>query len=545
MMTSEAAQVQTGDASQAGGVGGVCEGLAGPTRSYVCPARDQLFLMAVSMRDWLDEGHLAWFVVDVVDELNTAGLHLRPGGCPGRPPYEPEMMVALLLYAYCCGIRSSRRIEAQCETDAAFRVICGGLMPDHATIARFVVDHEQALEGLFVEGLRVCAAAGLADLSVVALDGTKIAADAALARNRDREWIGREVAKLMALTSEQEPPSETGGARLGPGEPVAEMSSRSGRLARLRAALEVIEAEDAAAVKQAARQTQAAAVEAQQGRQLTGRKPKQPHAALARAEVDHRVAVDRLSSMQAARAAKVQAGARGEKLQAPPPCRIKRAQGVLARAQAALIDAQHAVQDAAPPARRANITDPDSRIMNTKDGWVQGYNAQAIVNPHHIVLACDVSQDTGDIGLYEPMSATLARSLAAAGITTEIELILADAGYCSHTNLTTPGPDRLIATLKDHKQRRAARQLGHTTGPPPDGTPVQEMEHLLRTPQGATAYKQRGSLIEPIFGDRKHNRQIRRFRRRGLPAVRSEWAFIHLAANLKKLHQHRSIVALA
>src|SRR5205807_2033454 len=125
---------------------------AGAIRVYECPQRDQLFLLPVSMRDWLQEGHLAWFVLDVVAELDTSALHRRPGGCPGRPPYEPEMMLALLLYAYCCGIRSSRRIEAHCQTDAAFKVICGGLAPDHATIARFVVDHELALEGLFVEG---------------------------------------------------------------------------------------------------------------------------------------------------------------------------------------------------------------------------------------------------------------------------------------------------------------------------------------------------------------------------------------------------------
>ena len=173
--------------------GGTCccgdgRGSGGATRTYVCPARDQLFLMPVSMREWLDEGHLACFVLDVVARVGHAApcIVVRVA-CPGRPPYEPEMMLALLLYAYCCGIRSSRRIEAHCRTDAAFRVICGGLVPDHATIARFVVEHEQALEGLFVEGVRLCAAAGLAELSVVALDGTKIAADASLARNRDAE----------------------------------------------------------------------------------------------------------------------------------------------------------------------------------------------------------------------------------------------------------------------------------------------------------------------------------------------------------------------
>ena len=176
---------------------------AGVTRAYVCAQRDQIFLLPVNMREWVDEGHLAWFVIDVVGELDTGALHRRPGGAPGRPPYDPEMMCAVLLYAYCCGIRSSRRIEAACGTDAAFRVICGGLVPDHATIARFVVDQEQALAGLFVSGLRLCAAAGLADLSAVALDGTKMAADAALDQNRGGAWIRCEVAKLLAATADR------------------------------------------------------------------------------------------------------------------------------------------------------------------------------------------------------------------------------------------------------------------------------------------------------------------------------------------------------
>ena len=179
--------------------------------------------------------------------------------------------------------------------------------------------------------------------------------------------------------------------------------------------------------------------------------------------------------------------------------------------------------------------------MSTKDGWVQGYNAQAFVNSEQIVLAVDVSQDPGDVQLYEPMNDTLTHTLTAAGITAEVELELADAGYCSELNLTIPGPDRLIATTKDHKQRRAARELGHTDGPPPPGlTATEEMEHLLRTPQGTAAYKQRSCLIEPVFGDRKHNRAIRRFRRRGLDAARSEWAFLHLAGNILKLYKHHT-----
>jgi transposase len=536
--------MMTGEPASGAAVG--C-GQAGATRVYACPQRDQLFLMPMSMRDWLEEGHLAWFVLDVVAELDTGALHRRPGGCPGRPPYDPEMMAALLLYAYCCGIRSSRRIEAQCRTDAAFRVICGGLVPDHATIARFVVDHEQALEGLFVEGLRLCAAAGLADLAVVALDGTKIAADAALARNRDGEWIRREVARLMAVTGHDEQAGAVADAHglLGL-EPIGEISSPRGRLARLKAALAVIESEDAAAAAEATRQATVAAAEAEQGRQVTGRKPKQPLAALARAAVDHTIARERLERMQAARAAKLEAPERGQKLKAPPPCRIQTAKDTLGRAEVALAAARAAVEAAPAAAARANVTDPDSRIMKTPHGWVQGYNAQAIVNKHQIVLACAVSQDAGDVQLYQPMTTTLTQTLAAAGITSDIELMLADAGYCSEANLTSPGPDRLIATQKDHKQRRAAQQLGRTSGPPPpDATPIEEMEHLLRTPQGAAAYAQRSCLIEPIFGDRKHNRGLRGFRRRGLNAVRSEWAFSHLAGNMLKLYQHRAAAAAA
>ena len=297
---------------QAAGEAGVLS--AGAIRGYVCPRRDQLFLLPVCMRDWLEEGHLAWFVLDVVAELDTAALHRRPGGCTGRPPYEPEMVLALLLYAYCCGVRSSRRIEAACRTDAAYRVICGGLVPDHATIARFVVDHERALGDLFVSGLRLCAAAGLADLAVVALDGTKLGADASLDRNRDAAWIRGEVSKLMEVTAQDEQPAAARPEGLPGVEPSGEISSPRGRAARLKAALAVIEAEDAAAGAAAARRASAAAAQAERGRKLGGRKPQDPLAALARAEIDHQAASERVNTMQAARERKLAAAARGEQV---------------------------------------------------------------------------------------------------------------------------------------------------------------------------------------------------------------------------------------
>jgi transposase len=165
-----------------GSRGGVWWGMA---FHYVGGDRDQLFLLATSMRDWLDEGHLAWFVIDVVEKVDTSLFHVfHPNNGPGRPAYDPDMMLALMFYAYGTGVRSSRRIEAACRTDAAYRVICGNVFPDHATIARFLVNHERAIESVFVDVLRLCAAAGLVSVGVIALDGTKMGTDAALDPDR-------------------------------------------------------------------------------------------------------------------------------------------------------------------------------------------------------------------------------------------------------------------------------------------------------------------------------------------------------------------------
>jgi hypothetical protein len=390
----------------------------------------------------------------------------------------------------------------------------------------------------------LCAEDGLCDLSVVALDGTKIAADASLAKNRDADWIRREVVQLMAVTGQEQPAAADANADALPGlEPVAARSSPAGRRQRLDAALAEIEAQDTAAVTAAAAQTLAAAEQAEQGRQLAGRKPtNQPLVALARAEIEQRLTLERVERMHAARAAKLAALAPGQTYQGRPfPSRIRTAEQALERAETRLAAARAAVETAPETPCRANITDPESRIMSTKDGWVQGYNAQAFVNPKQIVLAVDVSQNVNDVELFQPMNDTLTRTLQAAGITDEVELELADAGYDSDANLTAAGPDRLIAIARAHKQRAAARELGLADGPPPpNATAREEMEHLLRTPQGIEAYKQRSCLIEAVFGDRKHNKGVRRFRRRGLDAVRSEWAFLHLAGNMLKLYKHHT-----
>jgi len=511
---------------------------------YLSPQRDQLLLMPVSMRDWLEEGHAAWFIIDVVGELDTAPLHTRhPNDGVGRPAYDPDMMLGLLLYAYAGGLRSARRIEAACRTDAAYRVICGGLVPDHATIARFVVDHQDAMEGLFVGGLRLCAAAGLVSLDTIAVDGTKMGTDAALDANHGAEWIRTQVHRLLADAVATDT-AETASARVAPPALLGvaapeELRSPSGRLSRLQAALSRIEAEDRAAAAEATGRAAAARRAAESGNKLRGRKPADPHAALARAEAEHTAALHRARAKQEQREAKAAAATdAGRRLpgRAPGPDR-----GV--QAAAAALATARAVADTARPAdRKANVTDPESRIMKSVTGWIQGYNAQAAVNEHQIVLAGLVGQDANDVELYQPMVAALPATLIAAGIPAAlIGQVLADAGYWSEANATADGPDRLIATLKDWKQRRAAREAATTTGnPPEDASVLEAMEHRLRTPEGAAAYARRSHTVEPVFADHKTNRGWRRFRRRGLQPARSEWALMNLSHNLAKLNAHRA-----
>ena len=196
---------------------------------------------------------------------------------------------------------------------------------------------------------------------------------------------------------------------------------------------------------------------------------------------------------------------------------------------------------AAAPTKKiqVNVTDPDSRIMRTQQGWVQGYNVQAAVNAEQVVIACVATQDHNDSEQHAPMVDATIKTAAAAGIDEPVELFLADAGYWSDDNVTADGPDRLIATTKDWKQRRAAEQMGATVGePPPDATVLEAMEHRLRTAEGAAAYATRSYTVEPVFGDIKENSGYRRFMRRGLTAANSEAHLIFGAHNVKKLFHH-------
>lgn len=470
---------------------------------YIPVDRDQQFLVPPDMREWLPENHLVWWLLEVVDRLDTGALHSRRRrGGQGRAGYDPDMLLALLVYAYCTKVRSSRQIERLCETDVAFRVICANRVPDHTTIARFRQDHAEAARGLFREVLELCAHAGLAQVGVVALDGTKIAADASRALNRDREWLEAEIASMFeeaAVTDSDE--DDRYGPGRGDGLP-EDLADPSARRARLEAALSELGSRSTNSEEQ---------VEVW--------------------ESHLEAAQDRL-----VRAREVWKRTQETKNPSKPGCRPKYPEGCrVARIQQRIQDLEAKIarlRDAQRPAR-VNLTDPDSRLMVSKDGWVQGYNAQAAVNHIGVICAAEVYNNPNDTNLYTPMIDTLAEN---AEITGPAGIVLADAGYCTNNNLTAPGPTRLIATAKAHKLRNDPTA---TSGPPPpEATPLQAMTHTLRTPEGRSLYKQRSTTIEPGFGNIKTNLGFTRFSRRGLKAAQGEWHLVTAAANLLKLHRY-------
>lgn len=437
--------------------------------------RETAYLLPPNMREWLPANHLAWFIVDAVESLDLEKFYLayRSDGW-GRAAYEPKMMTALLLYSYCLGEQSSREIEKACEVDVAFRVVAGNGRPDHTTICRFRSEHDGALKGLFLEVLKLCREGGLVKAGAIALDGTKMKANAALSANRDYEHLKKEVDRWFeeARAKDAEEDKLYGKDRRGDETP-AEWATKEGRLKWLKEAKARLEAEAAAkAAKQAEKIEQRKAEEVATGKKKRGRKPGEPD--------------------------------------------------------------EKPENDA-----KANVTDPESRIMKTRSGYVQGYNAQAAVTEDQIIVAAEVTQECNDVGQLLPMLEKIADNLKAAGAPEAMTAALADAGYWSDANMAgakADGPELFIATNKDWKQRKAMREAPAPRGRIPSAMTVRErMERTLLTKRGRALYKLRGQTIEPTFGQIKDGRGCDGFSRRGVKAADSEWSLMCTTHNLLKL----------
>jgi transposase len=455
--------------------------------------RDQQYLMPVSLREWLPEDHLAWFVIDAVDQMELEAVYAayRSDGW-GAAAHEPKMMVGLLLYAYCLGIRSSRQIERACHLDVAFRVVTANQAPDHTTIARFRQRHAQALQAVFSGSLRLCAQAGMAGVGVVALDGTKLGCPASLQANHRKARIDAALEAMSAagthedraqdpidaaverMFAEAEAIDAEEDARFGTDqrgdEPPAQLRGRAARRQRFAQAKAELEAQEVATrAAHEAHLAERAAREQQRGKKLPGRKPKEPVAS-------------------------------GE--------------------------------------LRANTSDPESRVMKTRGGYLQGFNAQAVVNADQVVVAAEVTDEQNDTAQLHPMIQALRDSLTAAGIDERPGQLLADAGYCSEENLaalTDDDPDCFIATrnLRKHPEPRNGRR-----GPlRANATLVDRMDRKVSTVAGRAIYQQRQCLVEPVFGQTKNARGARRFMRRGKCAASSEWKLLMGTHNLLKLYR--------
>ena len=451
---------------------------AGTAKTFRHYDQHQSFLLPPSLDDWLPEAHEARFISEVVEDLlDLAGVYDSYLATDGAPPYDPKMMLKLLLYGYSTGVTSSREIERRCQVDLAFRWLAANAAPDYRSISRFRRRHLAALDELFVQVLALCAGAGLVSLGRVALDGTKLRASASRHKAMSYDRLGPKIRELegevAAILAEAEATDlaedEAFGKDRRGDEVPTELARRETRLVKMRAAKEAIErdARDKAASK--------AAKKAQR-----------------EAKGDDEVAE------AAARA--------GEK--ATPEGRAQR-----------------------------NFTDPEARMMKTNDGFQYGYNAQAVVDEaSQVVLSATVTQDASDVDQLISMIEVTATTLEDAGIEDSPEVVLADAGYCSEANLEELDNSEVDVLVATGRIRRGERVPPAPRGRMPKNLSRREkMARRLRTKAGRADYARRKAIVEPAFGQMKVRQHAGQLRLRGLAGAKGEWAMHTICHNLRKL----------
>jgi transposase len=454
-------------------------------KSFRADDLNQSLLFPPSLHDWLPENHLARFLADVVNALDLEGIYASYSEKDGRgmSAYAPAMMVRVLLYGYATGVYSSRKIQAKTYDDVAFRFLSADEHPDHSTLAEFRKRHLKALSGLFLQAVQLCAKAGLVKLGHVAIDGTKIKANASKHKAMSYARMGEAERRLQqeidGLLQQAEETDAAEDALYGKGrrgdELPDELSRRDSRLKKIQQAKAELEKEAEEKAEQQRAEAEAKRAARRQQEQQTGKKP------------------------------------RGREPKAPAP------------------------EQAQPEAKaQRNFTDGDSRIMPdgaNKGSFLQGYNAQAAVDSTaQVIVAAEITQQSNDSRQLLPMLEQLEANLGR-----KPDAVSADAGYWSEANATdekVAGIDLHIATgrMKHDPTMETER------GPLPDqATAKQAMQHKLRTDAGRTIYKMRKAIVEPVFGQIKEVRGFRRFSLRGLDKVRAEWKLVCAAANLLKL----------
>ena len=467
---------------------------------------DQPLLLPPSLQDWLPEHHLARFIVDVADELDLAKILAVYGRQDGRglAAYHPVMMVRLLLYGYCRGVVSSRKIERATYEDIAFRYLAADQHPDHDTISNFRQMHLQSIAELFMQALQLCDKAGLIKLGHVAIDGTKLKANASKhkAMSYDRmtekeKQLREEVEKLLAQAAQADAEEDaTYGKGKGENDLPAELARRESRLKKIAAAK--------AALEQEARE----------------------RAEAKKAEVEARLEERRKQEEE-----------EGKKIGGRPP-QVPDPEQVTPEAKA-----------------QKNFTDPESRIMmdGATKSFQQAYNAQAAVDSHsQVIVAAAITQEVNDKKQLVPMLEQTERNMGR-----KPEHATADAGYFSEAAVSDPkveGINLLVAPDRQkhgglseqsgqvihHVPKAEAEQsqpgVGAEGAAAAEKSLVEQMREKLRSTAGKAIYKMRKAVVEPVFGQIKERRKLRGFLFRGLEKVKAEWKIICLTHNLLKLY---------
>jgi transposase len=464
-------------------------------QNFLTCDRDQPLLLPPDLRDWLDEDHLAWFVIEAVEELDLEPFYIsyRADG-HGRAAHDPKMMVTLLTYAYAVGECSSRRIERRCREDVAFRVICANQVPDHATIARFRVRHQGAIGDLFGQVLGLCAEAGLVEAGVIALDGSKFAAAASDSAIRTYEQIATEILEEAGRIDAAE--DEIHGEARGDELP-ERLTRREGRRAWLREAKKRLDAERAKQEEPVPR------VRAER-LGLCRRRLVEDW------QTEHRANCD----YEDYRARGVMKD--GRPFGAPPK----------------------PYKPPAEPEGKINTTDPDAKRMKFGRNFVPAYNAQAVSTEDQIIVAAEITTEGVDFEQLDPMITAAERELEGAGVTERPEVVLADAGYWSNGHIDSLRERCMTPIVAPDTTRNRPRKTRL-------GGAYDFMRRVIATESGGALYSQRQWMVEPVFAQIKANRRIERFKRRGRAAARSEWRLIAATHNLLKLHRHSLAAATA
>jgi transposase len=446
---------------------------------------NQQYLLPLSVQDWLPENDLVYFMLDTVNELDISAITQKyEQEKRGFPPYHPRMMSALLLYSYCRGVFSSRKIMQACQERISFKVIVGDDIPDFRTISDFRKLHLKELLQLFVQVLRLCQEAGLVKLGHIALDGTKIKANASRHKamsygrmlteeKRLKEEIKQLLEKAHAIDDQED--NEYGTDRRGDELP-EELGRRASRLKRIQEAKKALETKAKAAAQQAQKQRE-------QENSTDDDKPK-----------------------------------RGRK--------------------------RKAISEVPADNKQYNFTDPQSGIMKANNkGWDQCGNAQAAVDSEdQIILACDVTDESNDKQQFEPMVEQTQENV---GEDKKIKAASADSGYYSESNVKFAEDKNIDAYIATKRNKHSDSSPKAPRGRPPKDLTVQEkMARKLRTRKGREIYSKRKSVVEPVFGQIKRARGFVQFSLRGLEKMRGEWAIVCLTHNLLKLFkaQHAIVV---